>query len=551
MKLNFKKSEIFFLLFVYLIGVGFRLIPRLSLDPHLLTFQADIWYRLCLAQYVVDNGHLPVWDIRYLAYGHVPFWYNPLSLYFFAFLHHLTHLDLPTICSRVMPFVESFSVITIYFLCRELYNKRVAVLATIILLLSPSQAYWTGISTLQSFTIFLLPLSILLWVRFLQKKFFINNKWAHLTLMGVLYALNFLTHLSYFTHMIMLFCVHLSLVIERKARLRDTLYLLVPVIISQILTSWWWLPHNLYWWWSTGLTTSSGFNEGLQFLQQYGYSAAIIGHLAFIAIVLFCVWKWRSLPAFYLIPVFWALFPMIESHNEGLLVLFKRLDLTWNNLFKPLEGFRFYVFLTQPLAICTALLADRMAESFLRNGRFFKRAIAAALAMLLCGILIYDMFFIYKLSWRFQIAGIGTRDIKAATWFRENTPPTSRILSDYYNAQMISGICGGKALLGALFPLKGVNIPYINEKTKVQADIYSVYLNYDAQNIRDIFHRYGVTHIYVSDGNIGYIETFASGMYQQPMKVDKARLHQVFSDPTLFKLVYQDGDIEIFELVSN
>lgn len=223
--------------------------------------------------------------------------------------------------SRVMPFVESFSVITIYFLCRELYNKRVAVLATILLLLSPSQAYWTGISTLQSFTIFLLPLSILLWVRFL-KKFFIN-KWAHLVLMGVLYSLNFLTHLSYFTHMIMLFCVHLSLIIERKARFRDTLYLLVPVIISQTLTSWWWLPHNLYWWWSTGLTTSSGFNEGLQFLQQYGVRLSI-GHLAFIGVILLCLWKWRGSPPSVLSCdlVFWALFPMLESHNEGLLVLF-------------------------------------------------------------------------------------------------------------------------------------------------------------------------------------------------------------------------------------
>jgi hypothetical protein len=75
-----KKSEIIFLCFVYFLGLALRLGPRLGFDPYLLTFHADIWYRLCLAQYVLDFGRLPLWDIRYEAYGHVPVWYTPLAV---------------------------------------------------------------------------------------------------------------------------------------------------------------------------------------------------------------------------------------------------------------------------------------------------------------------------------------------------------------------------------------------------------------------------------------------------------------------------------------
>ncbi len=198
MKPWLKKPEAVFLFIVYLLGVGLRMIPRAGLDSHLLAFQADIWYRVCMAQYLFDNGHLPPWDIRYMAYGYVPLWYNPLPLYLFAFLGKISHLDLHTVCSRIMPFIESLSVLPLYFLCRAIYSQRVAVAAVLFLLFSPSYLFWTGISTLQTMTIFLLPIVILLWIRFVQGQYLFGDKWRHLLFMGVLLAVEFLSHLSYF-----------------------------------------------------------------------------------------------------------------------------------------------------------------------------------------------------------------------------------------------------------------------------------------------------------------------------------------------------------------
>src|SRR3989338_4676896 len=239
---KFPLWEILFLLGLYIFGVSIRLIPRLDLSPYLLTFSADIWYRLCLAQYVLDHGHLPVWDIRYEAYGQVPVWYNPLAVYGFVFLSRLSSLDLATVTSRLLPFIEAASIIPFYFLCRYLFNVRIAVTAAVFLGLTPTFVFWTGIATPQSFTLFLMPFSILLWVRFTQKKYILNSAAFHLAFMGVLLAVNFLTHLTYFNHIIILLLIQVALIREKQSRWRDFFYLLIPIVLSQVLTAWWWLP---------------------------------------------------------------------------------------------------------------------------------------------------------------------------------------------------------------------------------------------------------------------------------------------------------------------
>jgi hypothetical protein len=111
-----KNSHKAFLVAVYVIGLVIRLYPRLEIDPHLLTFQGDIWYRLAMSQYIVDNLALPNPDLRYLAYGEVPMWYPPLSPLFLASLSFLTGIDLPTVSSRIIPFVEALTPIPIFFL---------------------------------------------------------------------------------------------------------------------------------------------------------------------------------------------------------------------------------------------------------------------------------------------------------------------------------------------------------------------------------------------------------------------------------------------------
>ncbi len=553
MSISLTKREFFYLAFLYFSGLFLRLYPRFTLHPHLLTFEADIWYRLCLAQYLLDHGSLPEWDIRYEAYGQVPFWYNPLAVYFLAFLSKLFSLDLPTIASRVMPFVEATTILPMYFLCRYLFNRTVAVIATLFLQLSPSFIFWSGICTLQSFTLFLIPVMIMLWIKFLKNEFLFKNQWTHLTFMGILLAINFLIHLSVFNLIIILILVHLALILESQTQPKKFLYLLFPIGLSQILTMGWWLPHNLYWWWTQVLTTSSAFWEGLTFLKHYGFLSAILGHLSLIFLLLYILKHNKAFPTFYLIPVLWALFPMIESHNEGILKLINRQDLTWVNIVKPLEGFRFYCFLTQPLAVCFALMIHQLMQSNFFKHLKPKKVTAAAFLIILCSLLLGDMLKNYNLFGRFRNPQMQIEEIKAAWWFRENSKPTDRILTEYFTAQMFGGICGGKSLMGSMFPLKNVKIPYISEGWKVQKDIYSVFTTADPLEIEEILQRYKCTHVFLSKKALRHIELISKGdsVLEDIEGLEDKDFSLTLLNPQYFQSVYEDKDSKILKWIGS
>ena len=548
MKIRLSKTEFLFLFLLYLSGLFLRLYPRLSLDPHLLTFEADIWYRLCLAQYVLDHGALPVWDIRYEAYGQVPLWYNIWAIYGFAFLSKLTALDLPTVCSRFLPFLESFAILPMYFLCRRLYGQRVAVLTTLFLQVSPAFVFWTGICSPQSFTLFMIPVIILLWVRFLQDEFVLGNKWLHLSFMGGLLALNFLLHLTVFNLIVILLSVHLAFILESRARAKDYVYLLVPILLSQILTAWWWLPNNLYWWWTQVLTTSSAFFEGREFLHHYGFLSGTYGHLALLVLIIYIARRHRGFPPFFLVPVVWALFPMAESHNEGILRLINRSEWTWVNLVKPLEGFRFYCFLAQPLAICVGLSLNFMWEKIKEKTRLTKIIIVVALIYFSAGL---DMMQNFNLFGRFRNPSMEISEIRAAHWFRNNSKSSDRILTEYFTAQMLAGICGGRTLLGSMFPLKNVDIPYITEGWRVQTEIYSVYVTDSPGKIAEILKRYRCTHVFFSKKVLRHIEAITKGdtVLEDISGLEEKNYSATLFNPAYFKTVYEDKDVRILEWI--
>jgi asparagine N-glycosylation enzyme membrane subunit Stt3 len=557
MKSYLKRTEFLFLLLIYFWGVYLRLFPRLSLDPHLLVFDADIWYRLCLAQNLLDNGRLPAWDIRYLAYGKVPFWYTPLSLYFFGFLTRLFDFDLPTVSSRLMPFFESLVVIPMYFLCRRLYNIRVAVIATIFLSLTPSFVYWTGISTPQTFTLFLIPIMILLWIKFLQNGLLSKDKWKerwmHLLFMGIVMAINFLVHLSVFTLMIILLFVHSALVLEGKTKPKYFLFLCIPMLLSQIFTIWWWLPLDLYWWWTQVLTTSAAYIEGIRFLLLYGKMSAILGHLAFITLVIFIIRKRKSLPSFYLVPIAWAIFPMIESHNEAILKLIGHYEWTWYTIAKPLESFRFYCFLAPPLAVCFGLACDIFLRYSFWQRINFRKFIIIFLIFILSLALLLDMFVDYRFFARFTTrTGVKIEEIQAAVWFRNHSKPTDRILTEYYIAQMFGGICGGKSLMGSKFPLKNVNIPYITEGWLVQQNIYSVYTTNDPGWIGVVLKKYGCTHVFLSKNVLIHIEyiTQSDSVLEDVNSLVKKDFSDTLINPKYFKTVYENKDVKILQWIA-
>jgi hypothetical protein len=530
-----KRSHWTFLTFVYLLGLFLRIYPRLSLDPHLLTFQGDIWYRLAMAQYVMDNIALPNPDLRYLAYGNVPMWYPPISPLFLAGLSYITGFDLPTVSSRIIPFIEALSPISMFFLARYMYDETAAYISTLALALTPTFVFWTGITDPQSLTLFLIPLYILLWLKHSKEP---NNR--NLAIVSVVLTVNFLVHLSYFVAVFILFSISTVIVFRKIASkwlFRD---LLIVVLLSQILTAPWWLPKNLYWWWIKALVTSSGLYSATWQIGDFGVVAVVLGVTSMIYLAS-TKGNWK-----YII-LFWALPLFIESQNEAILFTLNRVDLTWTTLAKPLEGFRFFPFLAQPIALSVGALASSLENSRVLS-EFNSSKVQALMVFLLTSTFLWGIISIYQIDIKFQTSGLTPGEYNAAVWYRENSKGDSRIAADYYRAQMLSGVTGGKALDGGMFPLRNVKFPYISVPATVQDDLYLIYTSKDPSETHRLVKRYGLTHVFYSLNMAEYGNLLSNyrpaSEYGIPINLEK------FNDPEYFRLIYEDETgTMIFEVV--
>ena len=544
--------ELLFLILIYASGIYFRLIPRLSLDPHLLTFEADIWYRLTMAQNLMDHGHLPEFDIRYQAYGNIPFWYPPLSLYAFAALSKISHWDLPTVSSRIIPFFESIIPLSFYFLCRYLIGIFGAVAATIFLCLTPSFVFWTGISDPQSFILFMIPLALLFWIKHVEWTRSGNSKWGlrlfYCLLFGGALAVSFLTHIFFLLMAGIFFLTTLSLFLQKETRPPFSIWFdcIIILLLSQIFTAWWWFPKNLYWWWIKALVTSSGHYPPDKMLIDFGSVAAIIGIYFFFYLLIKAVFKNKGVIRWAWIPFFWGIVPLLETQNENILALFGRMDLSWSTLYKPLEGFRFYAFCGQPLALAFGMItAYFYGQSELSNTSWKKKLLLFQLP-LIYALLFADMKLGYNFTARIQNSGFTMEEIKAAQWFREHSKPTDRIVADYYRSYMFAGFSGGRALLGIAFPLKNVDMSYISQKNyTVPDDIYRMYTTDDPHETVALMERYGATHLLIT-ANMGSTGNFITKGFGVPYNF------KTLQDGRFFKTVYQEqGKVVILEKIKS
>ena len=532
-KLNLKEKG--FLLCLYAVSVGLRLIPRLRIDPHLLPFMGDVWYRLCMGQFILDHHSLPEPDIRYVPYGYVPMWYPPLSPILLAVGSWLTRLDLPTFCSRVLPFFEALSPLTLYFVGRHLYGKWTATIATAVLALTPNFVYFTGIADTQSFTLFVAPIAILLLIIQSERP----NK-LNVLFLGILLALDFLIHLSYFLLVLTLLAVSIALVLSKKATKSLFLDYLIAVVISQAITAPWWLPRNLYWWWIRSLVTSSGLYPLTYQLQYYGLFAAVFGIVAMVYLL-------RS-PRRHLALLLWALPSAIETQNEVILSALHLGHLTWETLAKPLEGYRFFPFLAQPASLAIGAFLTGLARdaSRLRVSRRTFLVVASLLMIFGQSVNLVS----YNLPSRLQNSGLLMGEYEAAVWFRENTGDSARICADYYRAQMFSGVCGGKALLGGMFPLRNVDYPYIRAPGQVQNDLYILYNASEPEVAWNIANQYNLTHVFYSTNQNLYGNLLSSYKPAYDFGVDTDV--KKFQEERYFEVVYRKdalfGEVVIVEV---
>jgi hypothetical protein len=531
-----KDSKKVFLVALYLLGVFLRIYPRLSIDPHLLTFQGDIWYRLAMAQFILDHLSLPNPDLRYLAYGEVPMWYPPLSPIFLAALSYISGFDLPSVSSRLIPFLEALSPLSIFYLTRHMYDETAAYISTIALALTPTFVFWTGISDPQSLTLFLIPLYILLLIK--QSK---NPSQKNIVILGVALGFNFLVHLSYFVALLVLLSVTTALVARKMAEKRLYLDLLKAILISQIITSPWWLPKNLYWWWIKALVTSSGMYDVSWQIGDYGVVAVFLGLISF-AYLIISQSKWKFVVVAWALPIF------IESQNEAILFAIKRVDLTWQTLAKPLEGFRFFPFLVQPVAIATGAFFSRLSTSGFFKG-FERSKVQAVLVFLVGGSMFWGITTQYHVESKFQTSGLLVQEYEAALWYRENSDAHSMIAADYYRAQMLSGVAGGKVLDGGMFPLRNVDLPYISRPAVVQDDLYIIYNTTNSGEAHNLAKKYGLTHIFYSRNMASYGNLLSrfrpTSQYGVPVELSK------FESSNYFRLAYENegGSVKIFEIL--
>ncbi len=274
------------------------------------------------------------------------------------------------------------------------------------------------------------------------------------------------------------------------------------VFISQALTAFWWLPKNLYWWWINALVTSSGMYGAVRHLSEYGIVTASLGIAAFLYI---CHGYFVRHRLKHLILILWAVPLFIETQNETIIGILTKVNadwyntLEWSTLGKPLEGFRFYCFLAQPLSIAIGVLISdvtRIVERYQRYlGIFTVIVLVSGLSFGLAD---------YQYDIKLQTSGITPGEYEAAEWFKENGAPDDRIIADYYRAQMFCGVNGGRVLLGGMFPLRNVDYPYILAPGQVQNDLYSLYKTENPKEASMLAKRYGSTHIFYSDNMIRY-----------------------------------------------
>ncbi|NOZ82387.1 MAG: hypothetical protein GXN98_00995 [Euryarchaeota archaeon] len=520
--LRLRGWEVVLLAGVYLLSLALRLLPKLAADPHLPAFQADVWYRIAMAQYILDHWQLPEPDLRYRAYGYVPMWYPPLSPLLLALGSRLLGIEIPVLCTRVLPFFEALTPLSIYFLVRHLAGRLAAGLSLLVLALTPSFVYWTGIADPQSFTLFMLPLYLLYWQWHAEQGGGLRERLLRLLPLGTALGVNFLVHLSYFLALLVMLLYTLAL--PQRRRLLPELG--AVVLISQAVAAPWWLPRNLYWWWIEALVTSSGLYSAGQQLRDYGSAAALLGGAG----ILYLLRSRSHAPV-----LLWALPVFLESQNEVILNLLGMPHLAWETLAKPLEGFRFYPFLAQPAAVAAGVMLAKL---------WSRRRVLCLLALLLLAAELCT----YGIGEKLTLSGMTLEEYRAALWFREHTQEDSRIIADYYRAQMFAGVAGGRALLGGMFPLRGVSYPYISVPARVQDDLYVLYSTPSAETAWCIARRYNATHIYYSvwmraAGNLlsSYKPATSFGVEVYLPK---------FYNTTYFSLAYSAPGVQIFYVLS-
>jgi hypothetical protein len=229
----------------------------------------------------------------------------------------------------------------------------------------------------------------------------------------------------------------------------------------------------------------------------------------------------------------WTIFMLYEVFSENILAIIREYGLMWETTVRPLEGYRFYIFLAQPFSILAAFMIDEARKHKSAYTCAFIIFIVGMGYMSLEGYELAD----YDMDFKITNSGVFIEDYNAAVWFRQNSDHDDRIVADYYTGQMFSGVCSGRSLIGGLFPLRNIDFnEYIEAPAQVQDDIYDFYKTDDIDYTLEIAERYGVTHVFISDNMVGrgWLGSYKDNTFGVPVNWNK------FFYTDSFNIVYED-----------
>lgn len=198
MKFKIKENwQIIALILIFLIAFWIRLIPKASLEncvPDMVCLQAldPFWVYRMSDSLLENNFHLMHNDpLKYYPTGWDPYtdhplpFYTPAIMYFFVkILFNISFLEWAKIYS---PLLGALFSIVIYFIGKEIYNRKTGLFAAFFIATSPSTLYRTSAGFIEKEPIagLFMLLTIYFFIRALKKKSLLSGVIAGLCLAGM------------------------------------------------------------------------------------------------------------------------------------------------------------------------------------------------------------------------------------------------------------------------------------------------------------------------------------------------------------------------------
>jgi len=171
----------------------------------------DEGFHARMGQWIAENVEYPVWiyfsqtKLNYYNFGRVPYWNLLIAGFLYLFGPHEAFIRF------LPPFITFLTGLAVFLLGRELYNRKVGFIASIITITIPSFVTYSALIYTDVLVTFFLTMFFLLFTLSIKR-----GKKIYLYLSGIFGAFAFLTKTSGFAAYIFIFLVFIYELIEKR-----------------------------------------------------------------------------------------------------------------------------------------------------------------------------------------------------------------------------------------------------------------------------------------------------------------------------------------------